>query len=188
MTAGLEIRSGLSLRAASQGRLVGLAAVFDKPSQDMGGFVEVIRAGAFRNALADAQQIRALYNHDENQVLGRVGAGTLRLEETREGLAFELDLPPTSYARDLAALVERGDVAGCSFAFRVREGGERWTMNNADEPALRELLDLDMTEITVTANPAYRDTSVALRRFTTAQKQDYFDNFDTRFMWLETCR
>jgi HK97 family phage prohead protease len=178
----LEIRSGLALRAASQGRLVGLAAVFDKPSQDLGGFVEVIRPGAFRRSLVDADYVRALYNHDDAQVLGRVGAGTLRLQETHEGLSFELDLPPTGYGKDLAVLVERGDVSGCSIGFRVRDGGERWTM---DTPALRELLDLELVEITVTGNPAYRDTTVALRSYGAAR-----DDHDGRplYMWLETCR
>lgn len=185
MTTGIEIRTGLSLRAAANGRLVGLAAVFDKPSQDLGGFVEVIKPGAFRHALQNAEHIRALYNHNDDQILGRVGAGTLRLHETREGLAFELDLPPTTYAKDLAALVERGDVTGCSFAFRVRDGGEKWTVG---EPTLRELSDLDMTEITITANPAYRDTSVALRSLENATSRSFWDVPDSNAAWLETVR
>ena len=183
MKAGIEVRTGLSLRAAASGRLVGLAAVFDKPSQDLGGFVEVIKPGAFRHALQNAEHVRALYNHNDDHVLGRVGSGTLRLQETSEGLQFELDLPPTSYAKDLAALVERGDVSGCSFAFRVRDGGEKWTVG---EPTVRELTDLDMTEITITANPAYRDTSVALRSMEEATKRSFWD--DPQFLFLETCR
>ena len=78
MKAGIEVRTGLSLRAAASGRLVGLAAVFDKPSQDLGGFVEVIKPGAFRHALQNAEHVRALYNHNDDHVLGRVGSGTLR--------------------------------------------------------------------------------------------------------------
>lgn len=156
----LEIRSGQSLQAA-QGRLVGYAAVFNTPSLDLGGFREVIKPGAFTRSLADSSQVRALYNHNDDQVLGRVGAGTLRLHEDEKGLRYELDLPPTTYARDLAALVERGDVSGCSFAFRVRKDGDRW--ENRADGVIRELLDVELSEITITASPAYPDTSVAKR-------------------------
>ena len=121
----------------------------------------------------------ALNNHDSNQVLGRVGSGTLRLEEDDNGLRFELDLPPTSYARDLSALVERGDVAGCSFAFRVRPGGELWEDSNGE--TLRTLTALDLGEITITAQPAYPDTSVAKRNRPTTQ-----GFVDLNRKWLET--
>ena len=155
-----EIRSGDRLQT-SQGKLTGYAAVFNKPSHDLGGFREVILPGAFKRTLATSEYVRALYNHNADQVLGRVGAGTLRLEEDEIGLCFELDLPPTTYAKDLAALVERGDVSGCSFAFRVREGGETWEMRDGEHVRILSALDLD--EITITSNPAYPDTSVAKR-------------------------
>lgn len=161
MIGALEWRSAGELRVASLGRLAGYAAVFDAPSRDLGGFVEVIRAGAFRRTLRDAEHVRALYDHDSKQVLGRVGAKTLRVEEDARGLRFELDLPQTTYAKDVATLVERGDVAGASFAFRVAPGGERW--QQSAQGVLRELLDVDLGEITITANPAYPDTSVAKR-------------------------
>jgi len=157
----IERRTFGELRAAGSGKLAGYAAVFDSPSRDLGGFVEVIRPGAFRRSLASADQVRALYDHDSGQVLGRVGAGTLRLREDTRGLAFEVDLPPTTYARDLAALVERGDVAGCSFAFSVTADGQRWEKRG--DHLIRELLDVTLSEITITANPAYPDTSVAKR-------------------------
>lgn len=157
----IERRTFGELRTAGSNKLAGYAAVFDSPSRDLGGFVEVIRPGAFRRSLADADQVRALYEHDSGQVLGRVGARTLRLREDTRGLAFEVDLPATTYARDLAALVERGDVAGCSFSFSVAPGGQRWEKRS--DYLLRELLDVALSEITITANPAYPDTSVAKR-------------------------
>ncbi len=157
----LERRFSTELRTAAGSKLAGYAAVFDRPSVDLGGFTEVIRAGAFRRTLLDAKHVRALYDHDSRQVLGRVGANTLRLAEDTRGLYFELDLPPTTYARDLAALVERGDVAGCSFAFRCAPGGDRWEQR--DGALVRELVDVELSEITITANPAYPDTEVAKR-------------------------
>jgi HK97 family phage prohead protease len=96
-------------------------------------------------------------------VLGRRSSGTLRLAEDRQGLSFEIDLPPTQAARDLLVSVERGDVRGASFAFTVPDGGDTW--NKQGEQMVRELRDIDLHEITITAQPAYQDTSVARRSF-----------------------
>ena len=174
----LEIRSGSGLQA-SQGKLTGYAAVFNKPSHDLGGFREVIKPGAFKRTLADSAHVVALNNHNADQVLGRVGSGTLRLEEDDTGLRFELDLPDTSYARDLSALVQRGDVAGCSFAFAARPGGELWEETNGE--TIRTLTSLDLGEITITAQPAYPDTSVAKRNRPITQ-----GFVDLNVKWLET--
>ncbi len=140
-------------------KLTGYAARFNSET-DLGEFVEVIRPGAFTRTLAAASagNIRAIYEHDGKSLLGRLGAGTLRLTEDSEGLAFELDLPDTNLGRDLAELVKRGDVAGCSFGFLpVRD-----TWAEGVKP-VRELRDVDLFEITITANPAYDATSVQVR-------------------------
>ena len=174
----LEIRSGQSLQT-SNGKLVGYAAVFNAPSLDLGGFREIVAPGAFKRTLADSASVTALYNHNADQVLGRVGSGTLRLEEDDIGLRFELDLPDTSYARDLSALVQRGDVAGCSFAFAARPGGELWEEINGE--TIRTLTALDLGEITITAQPAYPDTTVAKRNRPMTQ-----GFVDLNRKWLET--
>lgn len=140
--------------------LTGYVARFDQPA-DLGEFVEVIKAGAFTRTLADdkARGIRAIYEHDGRSLLGRMGAGTLRLTEDAQGLAFEIDLPNTTLGRDLAHLVERGDVAGCSFGFLpVRD-----TWAESDGRPVRELRDVDLFEVTITAAPAYDTTSVQVR-------------------------
>lgn len=137
--------------------LTGYAARFNSEA-NIGDFVEVIRQGAFARTLAapSAVNIRAIYEHDDTALLGRVGAGTLRLVEDDVGLAFELDLPDTSLGRDLAELVKRGDVAGCSFGFMVAK--DSWMPG-----PMRELRDVDLFEITLTSRPAYDSTSVSLR-------------------------
>lgn len=157
----LELRAGNGLSIAAQGRLAGYAAVFNSESQDLGGFVEIIRPGAFDASLRSGSNIRALWQHDGKALLGTTKAGTLRLKNEARGLSFELDLPGTSTGKDLSVLVERGDVAGCSFGFRVRDGGDRWEQRGAT--LVRELLDVELVEITLTDNPAYMDTSVAKR-------------------------
>ena len=151
----MERRAAASL--SQKGRtLFGYAARFGEVV-DIGGFSEVIQPGAFRRSLAGpaAAGIRAIYEHDNAALLGRVGAGTLRLSEDDVGLAFELDLPDTTLGNDLAELVRRGDVAGCSFGFVSVT--EDWSGE------VRQLKDVDLYEITITATPAYPSTSVSIR-------------------------
>lgn len=181
-----EIRSGSSLRAISPGKLAGHAALFNSPSQDMGGFVEIIRSGAFTRSLRKPDHIRALLEHDTKQVLARCSSGTLALFEDGKGLAFELSLPDTSYAHDLAALVARGDISGCSFGFRVPEGGDRWEMRGGQ--LVRDLTDIDLHEISIVGDPAYRDTTVALRAMQEWQHQNHADDVSWRLLMLETYR
>ena len=157
----LELRAGGDQKSP---RLVGHAAVFNSPSQDLGGFVEIIKPGAFARSLASAGHDQlALVQHMPQLVLGRRSAGTLQLKEDERGLAFEIDVPDTSTARDLLVSVQRGDVRGASFAFSTPKNGDRWEVRNGQ--VVRELLDVNLHEITVTAQPAYLDTSVALRSY-----------------------
>ncbi|CAN7404420.1 HK97 family phage prohead protease [Acidovorax sp. LjRoot74] len=156
----LELRGHGTLKATGNKTLTGYAAVFNSEAV-LGDFSEVIRQGAFAKSLATGSNIRALYHHDGTALLGTTRGGTLQLREDSHGLAFTLALPDTSHGRDLAILVDRGDVAGCSFGFRVRDGGDRWEQRGAQ--LVRELLDVDLVEITLTSDPAYQDTTVAMR-------------------------
>lgn len=176
----LEVRASQGMSMASPGRLAGHAAVFDSPA-DLGEFVEVVRPGAFTRSLKAAGPIMALYDHERRSVLGRVAAGTLRLREDSAGLAFELDLPDTSIGRDLAVLVERGDISGCSFGFVTPAGGDSWSTRG--EKPMRELRSVDLHEITITPTPAYSDTSVAMRSLSAINGAD---NLRRHMLWLET--
>ena len=173
----LEIRSNGTLSATGK-TLTGYAAVFNSEAV-LGDFSEVIRQGAFAKSLATGSNIRALYQHQGDALLGTTRGGTLRLREDARGLAFELALPDTSHGKDLAILVGRGDVAGCSFGFRVAPGGDRWEQRGAT--LVRELLNVDLVEITLTSDPAYQDTTVAMR----SRRSDVCT--DSRRLWIETC-
>lgn len=173
----LEFRSTGGLSSNGK-KLTGYAAIFNSEA-DLGGFVEVVRNGAFRKSLEGGTNIRALYHHQGDALLGTTRGGTLKLKEDANGLAFELALPDTTHGRDLAILVDRGDVAGCSFGFRVRDGGDRWEQRGGQ--LVRELLDVDLVEITLTADPAYQDTTVAMRSRPAALSRDL------NLLWLETC-
>lgn len=100
----------------------GHAAVFDSLSENLGGFKEIIKRGAFLDAI-ETDDVRALFNHDSNFVLGRNTAGTLRMSEDDTGLAVEIDPPDTTWARDLLTSMRRDDITQMSFAFTVKPDG-----------------------------------------------------------------
>src|SRR5574338_873109 len=106
------------LRAGDNGKTVaGYAAVFNEVADIGGSFREIIAPGAFKDTLDG--DVRALVDHDSGRVIGRSKSGTLRLKEDAHGLAAEIDLPDTTDGRDLAVSLERGDISGMSFGFRV---------------------------------------------------------------------
>ena len=155
----LEIRASGTF--TNKGKtLSGYAAVFNSEAV-LGDFTEVIRQGAFAKSLATGSNIRALYHHQGDALLGTTRGGTLQLREDGHGLAFTLALPDTTHGKDLAILVDRGDVSGCSFGFRVAPGGDRWEQRG--KQMVRELLTVELLEVTLTADPAYQDTTVAMR-------------------------
>jgi len=145
--------------------LSGYAAVFYDPT-DAGtefelfdGFVERILPGAFSAAMVH-DDVRALFNHSPDMILGRNKAGTLRLKEDNVGLLYEIDLPPTQVGRDVAASVDRGDVTGSSFAFQIQEQNRRTTNAGID---VRELCQVSLFDVGPCSFPAYSSTSVSAR-------------------------
>lgn len=154
---------GVEQRADGQGRmLVGHAAVFNSLSGDLGGFREIVAPGAFSHPLQNGADVRALWNHDASQVLGRTRAGTLRLSEDGEGLRAEIDVPDTQAGRDAVTSVERGDVSQMSFAFRVRPGGQSFDENDEGQ-VVRTLSDVDLFDVSPVTFPAYEATKVDAR-------------------------
>ncbi|MDI3341601.1 MAG: HK97 family phage prohead protease [Sphaerobacter sp.] len=152
----------LEVRALEDGtpRIVGYAAVFDVPSEDLGGFTEIIRPGAFRKTLQDGADVRALWNHDPNWVLGRTKAGTLKLAEDERGLRIEITPPPTAWARDLMESIRRGDVDQMSFGFwTVRD---RWSSDETGR-VTRELIEVKLFDVSPVTFPAYPQTEVQVR-------------------------
>lgn len=147
----------------------GYAAVYGKRSVDLGGFREVIRKGAFARMIKEGQDVRALFNHSADLLLGRVASRTLTLSEDDTGLAFDCDLPDTATGRDVQALVDRGDLDGCSFSFTIpnRDAGQEWTESqdeNGDFCMLREVIDCDVYDVGPVTFPAYPQTSVDSRQ------------------------
>jgi HK97 family phage prohead protease len=134
--------------------------------------VEIIRPGAFSEALSskNAGEIFATYNHKNDQQLGRMNAGNLKLYEDHKGLFFECDLPETTYAKDMVAKVKHNLTRGCSFGFWEYKG-KVWTdktrglHRREGERIVREYHAIDLFEVSVVDEPTWRQTEVAVRSF-----------------------
>jgi uncharacterized protein len=168
---GIEARTapllgGIEIRKSEDGKytIAGYAAVFDSPSEDMGGWIEVIKRGAFKKALRANPDVRLLINH-EGLPLARTKNGTLRLKEDTKGLRFEADLDDTQDARDLVAKLERGDVDEMSFRFRLSLEGREWFFpDGEDEPPQRIINEFDeIFEVSIVTFAAYPATEVGVR-------------------------
>ena len=140
-------------------KLKGYAARFNVVSDDLGGFREVIMPGAFDRAIKEEHDVRALWNHNSDMVLGRTKSGTLSLSVDDEGLQIEIDPPDTQAGRDAMTVVERGDVDQMSFAFRTIT--DNW--RTEEKEVIRELVDLELLDISPVAYPAYPQTSISAR-------------------------
>jgi uncharacterized protein len=136
----------------------GFGAVYDQLT-DMGWYREKIDPGFFVGRLQD--DIRSCFNHNENYVIGRNKANTLKVENRPEGLWFAVKPPDTQYARDLQVSIKRGDVTGCSFMFRTKK--DLWVEETDTEPTRTLLECAELIEIGPVTFPAYPQTSVVAR-------------------------
>jgi HK97 family phage prohead protease len=157
-----EIRAVEGIPGGESLKITGYAAVYNELSSDLGGFREKIKRGFFTPAIG-RDDVRALFNHDSNMVLGRTKNGTLVLEEDKNGLKVDITPPDTSYARDLVNLIKRGDVNQMSFQFVLEEGGDSWDstdLNNVVRTlhTIRELWDVSPVTF-----PAYPQTKAGMR-------------------------
>lgn len=157
----------IETRADGGKTLVGYGAVFfraDDPGTEYrlgSDLYERVSRTAFDRAIKEKADVRGLYNHNPNVILGRTAAGTMRLSVDDTGLRYEIDLPDTTQARDVAALIERGDVTGSSFSFRtIKQSFSRDSSRRAD---VRQLEDLEVLDVGPVTFPAYEATTAAMR-------------------------
>jgi hypothetical protein len=151
----------VEIRAGSEKKLTigGYAAKFERMSQNLGGFVEIIDRSFYNKSRGDGWPgVLARHNHDDNMLLGTTGAGTLRLAIDEIGLDYTVDLPQTRM--DVYELVQRQDVRQSSFAFIAYE--DDWTTSDQGFP-LRRLVSGRLMDVASVNTPAYEDTSTGLR-------------------------
>jgi HK97 family phage prohead protease len=139
--------------------LVGYGAVFERLSQNLGGFVEVVDPAAFTTTLASGRNVLGAVNHDLSQLLGTTDSGTLELgvdvTGLRYGMLLDLEDPDAQRA---AAKVRTGKLKGSSFSFTTRD--DSWGTTESGFP-LRRLLAVELHELGPVASPAYLDTEEA---------------------------
>jgi hypothetical protein len=140
-------------------RLIGHAAVFNQVASG-GWFREKIAPGAFADSL-QTDDVRALFNHNPDYVLGRNKSGTLKLAEDETGLVSEITPPDTQQARDLLVSIERGDITQMSFAFQTIT--ETWEKGDGGEADLRTLVKVKLYDVSPVTYPFYDGTDVAVR-------------------------
>ena len=137
----------------------GHAAVFNSET-DLGWFRERIAPGAFTESIGK-DDVRALFNHDENFILGRNTAGTLTMREDERGLYVEIDPPDTQVGRDLVTSIERGDISQMSFGFQTIK--DSWETEENAAKDLRTLEKVKLWDVSPVTFPAYQETDVAVR-------------------------
>jgi HK97 family phage prohead protease len=151
----------IEFRSSGDGKITatGYAAVFNKLSQNLGGYVEQMAPGAFTQTITQ-QDVRALYNHEPSLLLGRMSSGTLRLSEDGTGLGYEIDLPDTTVGRDVATMLERRDLTGSSIGFRIVDAEPGETDQGFPLVTIKAASLRDVGPVTF---PAYEDTEASLR-------------------------
>lgn len=167
MSKKLEYRAIAELQCeerADGGRSIsGYAAVFNKLSEDLGGFREKIDPGAFARALKE-NPIYAIRSHDSDLLLAGTVNSTLKIEENARGLKFEMWLDDTEPCNRTWKEIKSGLLRGMSFGFWLYENGDSWERTR-DGQLIRTLHadGIDLREISTTAFPAYPQTSVSAR-------------------------
>ena len=151
-------------RADGGRMIVGYGAVFyraDDPGTEyelFDNFFERVDPTAFDRVISEGQEVRGLFNHSPDHLLGRVPK-TMRLKTDKVGLRYEIDLPDTTLGRDLLVSIERGDLKGSSFSFDVV--GQRFEKEDGRE--IRTLTDVNMFDVGPVTFPAYEATSAEVR-------------------------
>lgn len=148
--------------ADGQKRLEGYFSVFDVPYEVVPGWIETIAPGAFTRALASGDDVKVLWNHDTNLVLGSTGNKTAELRQDERGLFGSTEINENDQdAKNAYARVDRGDVTGCSFGFEISKMEESWDDDGTYRTRILEVSPL--YEVSPCTFPAYAQTSITAR-------------------------
>lgn len=139
-------------------KLRGYAAVYDQPSEPL-PWTEVVKPGAFDRSLARGDDVRALIDHKSDLLIGRRSSKTLRMESDAKGLKVIITPPNNTNGRNIVESVRRGDIDGMSFGFITRT--DNWHYVDGEE--VRELIDVDLFDVSVVTWPAYTGSEVDTR-------------------------
>jgi len=156
-----EYRTGLPVEVRDEDgavKVAGYAAVFNEETNIGGMFREVIKPGAFRDAVG-RDDVVFLVNHD-GLPLARTRSGTLTLKEDKKGLWIESELDfEDPDVRQIIPKMKRGDMDKMSFAFSPVV--QSWD-DSGDIP-LRSIEEASLFDVSIVTNPAYEGTEIGLR-------------------------
>lgn len=156
MVENIELRS----EGDNENYIEGYALKFGTESEDLGGFIETIERGALKDT--DFSDVRALFNHNADQIIARSSAGSLTLDVDDVGLKFKAKIPNTSYGRDLLENLRNGNINQCSFGFKLADNGDTIKFDEERSIYKRTLNKIsEILDVSVVTYPAYKDSSVA---------------------------
>ena len=142
--------------------LEGYFAVFGEPYKVWDGWIETIERGSFVRVLSTGEDVKVLWNHDSNIVLGSTAAGTASLKEDDTGLFGIVEINQNDQdAVNAYYRVQRGDVDGCSFGFDIARQEDWW-----DEEGIyhTKIMEVDpLYEVSPCTFPAYASTNISAR-------------------------
>lgn len=151
----------------------GIAAVINSVT-DLGYFEEVIEPGAFNNALSKEYDIRCLFNHEAELILGRTKANTCNVFVNADGNLEYTWVPDYENPTHMSVVrsIMRGDITQSSFAFTIKE--QTWsdstkygTMGKRTIKVIDELFD-----VSPVTYPAYQDTEADARSVVALRDQE----------------
>jgi uncharacterized protein len=162
-----RVLRGGQVRAKSGDKpgLTGVASVYNQ-DYDNGWFIEHVLPGAFTRVLGEDPDVRCLFNHNPDNLLARTKSGTLHLADTPAGLTYDADTNlETTIGRDVQAMVDRGDLDGCSIGFRVAK--QNWREEKQEDGTIvthRDIVEFDeLLDVGPVTYPAFTGTSVSTR-------------------------
>ena len=151
----------------------GIAAVINSVT-DLGYFEEVIEQGAFDNALSKEYDIRCLFNHEAELILGRTKASTCNVFVNGDGNLEYTWIPDYENPTHMSVVrsIMRGDITQSSFAFTIKE--QSWSESekygSMGKRSIRTIEDLyDVSPVTY---PAYADTEADARSVVALRDQE----------------
>lgn len=185
------LQNELKTRAEESGAryIEGYFIVFNQRTELWSNEFEEIAPESVTESLAK-NDIRCLYNHNSDIVLGRTSSKTLTLRADAHGVWGSMPVnEDDQQACDAYARIKRGDISGCSFGFNPT----KWEYSDLDGGGmLCRITGMDLREVSVCTFPQYEQTDIQARHkdfaaAATASREKQKNNIKERLEKLKKC-
>jgi len=159
----IYLRSQFEAREEQNGEKIldGLFIPYNQETELWRGFYEEIASGAFTESLRNSD-IRVLYNHNSDIVLGREKSHTAVISERSDGVYCKISINQSdTEALNIYERVKRGDISGNSFGFYPTKEIYRDKGNDEIKVVVTEG---ELVELSVCPFPAYEQTNISARK------------------------